>query len=588
MAFADPPFNIGFKYDRYQDDHEDEVYIAWCTDWMRQLHRVLKPTGSFWLAIGDEFAADLRVKAHRELGFSPRNWVVWYYTFGQNCRRKFNRSHVHLFHFVKDEEQHKFNAEDPLVRVPSARALVYGDRRANPTGRLPDDTWMLPPAAELPNDWVLRPQDLRENSEAFQAMDDTWYFSRVAGTFKERQGFHGCQMPEQLLGRIVRVSTDPGDLVLDPFAGSGTTLAVAKKLGRRWLGVELSEDYARMASERLEAAGEGDPLNGPLDPVASSPTTAAGRKLKGHPLLPTFEAKDFAQPEPVAKDPPAPKSAGKAKAKAKPASAVSLRDLQQQTLVDAFTAVRDGHSIDWLLCDPALQDAFHDQCRQAGLIGRASDWNRELLKLRKAGKLKAAKTKTKGERAAAELDEAAIDGFAFAAEIAWAELTHKFPGWSLDALFCSPGKAFLFDRTAARYVAESVPPANLRWAALRLRKARKSIAADAKKFHYVVGPRDFDRFNNFGRLRPARLDGQSGVYLIRNRARDAVYLGETLDLARRLRDHSAAKAPGRAAASVAVILSTDLPSDEYRLPLWRSLVARYTPRLNAPVVEASV
>ena len=189
----------------------------------RRVHRVLKPSGTFWLAIGDEYAAELKVACtSTSSAFIMRSWVIWYYTFGVNCTRKFNRSHAHLFHFVKDEKQFTFNAEDPQVRVPSARALVYGDSRANPEGRLPDDTW------------VLRPQDL---PEGFQPMDDTWYYSRVAGTFKERQGFHGCQMPEQLLGRIIRVSSNPGDVVFDPFTGSGTTLAVAKKLGREWIGL---------------------------------------------------------------------------------------------------------------------------------------------------------------------------------------------------------------------------------------------------------------------------------------------------------------------------------------------------------------
>ena len=60
----------------------------------------------------------------------------------------------------------------------------------------------------------------------------------MAGTFKEREGFHGCQMPEQLLGRIIRCSSNPSDVVLDPFGGSGTTFSVAKKLGRQWLGFE--------------------------------------------------------------------------------------------------------------------------------------------------------------------------------------------------------------------------------------------------------------------------------------------------------------------------------------------------------------
>src|SRR6202007_242557 len=114
------------------------------------------------------------------------------------------------------------------IRVPSARQLVYADRRAHPTGRLPDGTW------------ILRPQDLLDG---FNASEDTWYFPRVCGTFKERAGWHGCQMPEQLLGRIIRACSHEGDLVLDPFAGSGTTLAVAKKLGRHFLGFELSEQY---------------------------------------------------------------------------------------------------------------------------------------------------------------------------------------------------------------------------------------------------------------------------------------------------------------------------------------------------------
>ena len=196
---------------------------------------------------------------------------MWYYTFGVNCTRKFSRSHAHLFHFVKDENNFTFNAEDPQIRVPSARQLVYADKRANPAGRLPDDTWIVA-AAEI---WVLA-QDL---PEGFQPTDDTWYYARVAGTFKERQGFHGCQMPEQLLGRIVRVSSNAGDIVLDPFAGSGTTLAVAKKLGRSWLGCELSEEYTRSATERLNAIEEGASLDGPADPIGSAPSTVNGRKL---------------------------------------------------------------------------------------------------------------------------------------------------------------------------------------------------------------------------------------------------------------------------------------------------------------------
>jgi site-specific DNA-methyltransferase (adenine-specific) len=197
----------------------------------------------------------------KELGFTCRSWVIWYYTFGVNCTKKFSRSHAHLFHFVKDPKRFTFNNRD--IRVPSARQLVYADARADSNGRLPDDTW------------ILRPQDL---PDGFQPDEDTWYFSRVCGTFKERAGWHGCQMPEQLLGRIIRACSNPGDVVLDPFGGSGTTLVVAKKLSRRWIGFELSPGYAAQARARLDAASEGQPLEGAEEPKLSAPPTAAGKR----------------------------------------------------------------------------------------------------------------------------------------------------------------------------------------------------------------------------------------------------------------------------------------------------------------------
>jgi site-specific DNA-methyltransferase (adenine-specific) len=256
LVFADPPFNIGYSYDVYHDRKDSERYLDWSREWIGEAHRVLKPDGTFWLAIGDEYAAELKLIAQKEIGFHCRSWVIWYYTFGVNCTKKFSRSHAHLFHFVKDKKRYTFNP--PAVRVPSARQLVYADGRADPAGRMPDDTW------------ILRPQDV---PDGFTADQDTWYFPRVNGTFKERAGFHGCQMPEQLLGRIIRVSSNPGDVVLDPFAGSGTTLAVAKKLGRPWIGLELSEQYVAKAAERLAMIKEGDPLHGAPEPLVSAPKT---------------------------------------------------------------------------------------------------------------------------------------------------------------------------------------------------------------------------------------------------------------------------------------------------------------------------
>ncbi|MFQ5413741.1 MAG: DNA-methyltransferase [Phycisphaerae bacterium] len=348
LAFADPPFNIGYTYDEYDDKQTADHYLDWSREWISGVIRVLKPSGAFWLAIGDEYAAELKVLATRELGLTCRNWVVWYYTFGVHCKYKFTRSHAHLFYFVKDADDFTFNAQHPVghpesIRVPSARQLVYGDRRANPMGRMPDDTWIIAPdldpatpqaagpqvegqngrtgrtpapadgqrranngsqaatggnvpestradhapepatggdapeaaaGAARPKGWILRPQDL---PDGFAADSDTWYYPRVCGTFKQRMGFHGCQMPEQILGRIIRACSNEGDVVLDPFTGSGTTLAVAKKLGRQYIGFELSKAYADQVRLRLGDIAHGDPLDGVVDPLTSVANTANGK-----------------------------------------------------------------------------------------------------------------------------------------------------------------------------------------------------------------------------------------------------------------------------------------------------------------------
>jgi DNA modification methylase len=257
LVFADPPFNIGYEYDQYDDRLDSEKYLDWSRAWISEVHRILDANGSFWLAIGDEYAAELKIEAQK-VGFHTRNWVIWYYTFGVHCKTKFTRSQAHLFYFVKNPKVFTFNRDE--IAVPSARQMVYGDRRANPKGRTPDDTW------------ILRPQD---SEHGFTSEEDTWYFPRVAGTFKERAGFHGCQMPEQLLGRILRACSNPEDVVLDPFSGSATTLTVAKKLGRHFLGFELSDDYAKLGRKRIAAADVGDRLEGAEEPKISAPATGS-------------------------------------------------------------------------------------------------------------------------------------------------------------------------------------------------------------------------------------------------------------------------------------------------------------------------
>lgn len=264
LVFADPPYNIGYKYDKYHDNREDDDYVSFTHQWVDACIRATKKTGSLYLMIGDEYAAEMRMhlKSHEKQGnIYFRNWIIWHYTFGQNCKMKFNRSHVSIFYVTRSEKDFTFN--DMTVRVPSARQTTYADARSNPIGKLPDDTW------------VLRPQ---EEEAAFKAETDTWYISRLCGTFKERCDWHPCQIPQKLLERIIRVSSNPGDVVLDPFSGGATTAVAAKRLGRQFVAVELSPEYAKKGQERVDATpSEGEP---PIVKIDNDALKAAARKKK--------------------------------------------------------------------------------------------------------------------------------------------------------------------------------------------------------------------------------------------------------------------------------------------------------------------
>jgi site-specific DNA-methyltransferase (adenine-specific) len=254
LVFADPPFNIGYKYDKYHDRRSPEEYQIWMNHWLAAVERVLTPCGAVWVAMGDEFAAETCCLLKNR--FHMRNWIIWYYTFATHCKAKFSRSHTHLFYFTKNKKVFTFNAAE--IMVPSARQTTYQDPRAASQGRTPDDTW------------ILRPQDI---PASFDPDHDCWYIPRVAGTHKARQKFMSTQMPELLLGRIILTCSNEKDLVLDPFLGSGTTAAVAKKLGRQYIGFDLSPNYVTNARKRVMEVKEGDLLTGAPDPLASAPAT---------------------------------------------------------------------------------------------------------------------------------------------------------------------------------------------------------------------------------------------------------------------------------------------------------------------------
>lgn len=218
MVFTDPPYNIGIDYGEGADADAmpDSVYMGWVSEWLYLCRDATTDDGSLWVMIGDEYAAEYAV-AIKKLGLTIRSWIKWYETFGVNCQRKFNRTSRHIFHCVKDPKHFVFNAD--AVSRPSDRQLKYNDKRASEGGKIWDDVWQIP---------------------------------RLTGTCTERIPSFPTQLPLSLVRPIVLCASDPGDLVLDPFNGSGTTGEAAISTGRKYVGIEKSEDFADLADKRLK------------------------------------------------------------------------------------------------------------------------------------------------------------------------------------------------------------------------------------------------------------------------------------------------------------------------------------------------
>lgn len=215
LCFTDPPYNIGIDYGVYHDSKDKYEFLNELNLRMHEVARLLRPGGSIYVVINDENAAEVKLMLDSK-GLVMRNWVVWHYAFGPHQKKKWGRDHAHVLYFIKPGGEVTFNAD--AVRVRSARQEKYGDRRADSRGRVPGDVWQI---------------------------------SRVCGTFKERED-HPCQLPLELVKRAVLASSGRGDLVLDPYSGSGTTAAACKELGRRFLGWELNPEYHANSLKRLK------------------------------------------------------------------------------------------------------------------------------------------------------------------------------------------------------------------------------------------------------------------------------------------------------------------------------------------------
>jgi DNA modification methylase len=217
LVFADPPYNLGMDYgDDFDDRMAPADYLAWCTRWIAAAARVLTPDGSLWILNDWEWLWDIKPLAERA-GLHLRQPLVWYETFGEGHPqpRQFARCSRPLLWLVRDPGRFVFDVEG--IRVRSVRQEL-GDGRADPGGKVPDDIWIFP---------------------------------RLAGTHRERMPDVPTQLPVELVRRVVGYASEPGDLVIDPFCGSGTTGAACLSLGRRFLGIELSERFAELSRQRL-------------------------------------------------------------------------------------------------------------------------------------------------------------------------------------------------------------------------------------------------------------------------------------------------------------------------------------------------
>jgi site-specific DNA-methyltransferase (adenine-specific) len=229
LIFADPPYNINkADWDSFENQ---EAYIQWSLQWIEQASRVLTPIGSLYICGFSEILADLKHPASKH--FKGCRWLIWHYKNKANLGNDWGRSHESIMHFRKSPSV-KLNLDD--VRIPygahtlkypshpQADSSIYGNGKKR-------DRW-------LPHPKGAKPKDVIDIPTTCNGMEETTP--------------HPTQKPEELIRKFILASSQPGDLVLDPFSGSGTTVVVAEQLGRRWMGCDLDGGYNQWAIARLK------------------------------------------------------------------------------------------------------------------------------------------------------------------------------------------------------------------------------------------------------------------------------------------------------------------------------------------------
>ena len=233
LIFADPPYNIGKNFAGCKDKwNTDEEYLAWCYDWLDLCVKKLKPTGTLYVMTSTQFMPYFDIFLRNKLIILSR--LVWAYdSSGVQAKKYFGSMYEPILFCVKDKNNYTFNANDILIEAKTGAKRKLIDYRKNPPQ--PYNTEKVP--------------------------GNVWDFARVRYRMDEYEN-HPTQKPIALLERIIKASSNVGDLILDPFSGSFTTSYVAKILGRKSIGIELQEEYVKIGLRRLGIANEyaGEPL----------------------------------------------------------------------------------------------------------------------------------------------------------------------------------------------------------------------------------------------------------------------------------------------------------------------------------------
>ncbi|MBD2293511.1 adenine-specific DNA-methyltransferase [Anabaena sphaerica FACHB-251] len=222
LIFIDPPYNIGKKFGNFHDKWEsEEQYINWSYQWLDECIRIVKPNGTIYVMTSTQAMPYFDIYLRKKLTILSR--IIWHYdSSGVQATKYFGSMYEPILHCVKDKNNYIFNADDIKVEAKTgAQRKLIDYRKSVPT---PYNTEKVP--------------------------GNAWYFPRVRYRMEEYEN-HPSQKPESLLERIILASSNEGSLILDPFAGTFTTAAVAKRLGRKSISIEMQEEYLKIGLRRV-------------------------------------------------------------------------------------------------------------------------------------------------------------------------------------------------------------------------------------------------------------------------------------------------------------------------------------------------